>query len=180
MIKTTPTFHGDVVQFYSGQEYCGRLTINYSQKEASIWNVEIFEEFRGRKLGQQMMKETMEFLTETSPEIPLVYLTVNVDNEPAKRVYEKTGFRIVGRDSTFRTDEIYRMEYYMKPAKDCYWTVNGNRKVILDGKEFDDFVPMEFAIKGVRTSKATAYLLSVGFSREEAEEYLSGLNPKEI
>lgn len=59
--------------------------------------------------------------------------------------------------------------------KDFCYTINGERWVYINGKHFQDSIPFHFALKGVRTTKAELYLLSVGFSREDAREFLDSL-----
>jgi hypothetical protein len=62
---------------------------------------------------------------------------------------------------------------------DYYWTINGNRWVHVDGKIHQDYLTARQYLEGLRKTPAHIYLENLGFSCDEAEEYLDGLLPKE-
>ena len=179
MIKETyPSIYGPDLGFFVGSEMKGELSIHYHKTSVSIWGVQIYKEYRGKGLGQQLMKETVEFLESKYPEISMVYLYVATSNEIARYVYEKIGFKFAGYFTKFN-QEVCRMELILRYAEDCFWTVNGNRLVIIDGLVFNDFLTINEQLSGLRKTPAQIYLESLGFSEEEAGDYLDGLSPKE-
>lgn len=178
MLKTAyATTFGDDLDFFSGEDWAGKVSVHYHEKEISIWNVAIFDKFRGKKLGQQMIRETIDFIKsrikKSGDEISTVYLLVDISNDRAQHVYVKNGFEITGYGNFPNT---WRMELKMKNTEqDYFWTVNGNRWVKLNGEILADFLPMESLLKGQRKSPAQIYLENLGFSEDDAEEFLAEL-----
>jgi|WetSurMetagenome_2_1015567.scaffolds.fasta_scaffold94732_2 hypothetical protein len=64
--------------------------------------------------------------------------------------------------------------------EEYYYTINGNRRVHINGRTLEDFLPIAQELKGARKSPAFLYLESLGFSEEDALEYLESLPEKII
>lgn len=84
--------------------------------EADMMNLAVREEYRRQGLGQQLVDALVERLSQQGAHILL--LEVRASNAPAIALYEKLGFRQVGR----------RPNYYFKPKEDALimrkeWTV---------------------------------------------------------
>jgi len=93
-----------VVLFSTNEgEEAGRFTLeipDFRQKNPrlSVWSLQIFEQFRGRKLCNQMMVEAVEMMRKEFPRCNSAYLTVRTNNIPAIKAYEFAGFRITNTD----------------------------------------------------------------------------------
>lgn len=98
------------LDFWHDEIYMGHAYVIIHQDDSmGIWNVEIFEDFRGQGLGTQMMTEVLQYIQDNFRQQESVFLHVLSDNEPAKKIYKKVGFE--------RTKEVsgkFRMEYYFK------------------------------------------------------------------
>jgi len=70
------------------------VSINYSEKAASIGHVSIAEECRGKGLGTSMIRETIQYLKNRN--VKRIELSTDIKNEAAKRVYSRNGFRLCG------------------------------------------------------------------------------------
>lgn len=70
------------------------LSVDYSKRTAFISHVSIAKEFRGKGLGSFMINEAISFLK--NKKIKKVELSTDIDNEVAKKIYLKNGFRIEG------------------------------------------------------------------------------------
>ncbi len=68
--------------------------INYNKKVASISHISIAKSHRGRGLGTFMIIKTIEFLKQK--DIKKIELSTDAENEAAKRLYLKIGFKISG------------------------------------------------------------------------------------
>ena len=78
----------------------GRVTlIPEKNKHMGIWDVKIFEPFRGKGLGQEMMLEVLELLEKDYSDYSLIFLCVNKWNEKAIHIYKKLGFEFAEDDS---------------------------------------------------------------------------------
>lgn len=59
--------------------------------------------------------------------------------------------------------------------RDFSYTKNGEKRCCLDGKFFRADVPFELQLEGHRISEAEAYLMTLEFTLEEAQEYIDAL-----
>lgn len=79
--------------------YCGVWIII---DEAHITNVAILPEYRGRKLGETLMRKVMELAVER--EVKTMTLEVRVSNDVAQSLYRKLGFQDGGIRKNYYTD----------------------------------------------------------------------------
>lgn len=75
--------------------------------EAHVTNVAILPQYRGRKLGEAMMKKLMEIASELGAKT--MTLEVRVSNEVARKLYRKLGFQ----------DGSIRKNYYTDNQEDA-------------------------------------------------------------
>ena len=82
----------DFTAWLSGDQKAGSFSLYLQPPSACLFEVEIAEPFRGRGLGQAMIRQ----LQDLTPAIGISTLTLQVsgDNLPALRLYKKTGFHI--------------------------------------------------------------------------------------
>ncbi len=75
--------------------------------EGSITNVAVHPEKRGQGIGEKLVREAIR----TGARLKLEYITLEVreSNIPARRLYEKCGFRDMGK----------RKNFYSKPREDA-------------------------------------------------------------
>jgi len=85
----------------------GFLIARYAAAECELENIVVAEEFRGKRVGTQLMQELFTQAQKTDSD--LVFLEVRESNTPAKRFYEKLGFQETGR----------RKAYYSNPVEDA-------------------------------------------------------------
>jgi ribosomal-protein-alanine N-acetyltransferase len=62
-------------------------------EESEITLVAVKKEFQNQGYGKILIERTFEYLKEKS--VKSVYLEVAIDNEPAKKLYEKLGFKFL-------------------------------------------------------------------------------------
>lgn len=79
--------------------YCGVWIII---DEAHITNVAILPEYRGRKLGEALMRKVMELAIER--EVKTMTLEVRMSNEVAQSLYRKLGFQDGGIRKNYYSD----------------------------------------------------------------------------
>lgn len=70
--------------------------------EAHVTNVAILPQYRGRKLGEAMMKKLMEIASELGAKT--MTLEVRLSNEVARKLYRKLGFQDGGIRKNYYTD----------------------------------------------------------------------------
>lgn len=75
--------------------------------EAHITNVAVLPEYRNKGIGKMLLEKMIEVCR--CSEIDVMSLEVRKNNEPAKSLYRKFGFREVGM----------RPNYYTKPTEDA-------------------------------------------------------------
>lgn len=79
--------------------YCGVwLVID----EAHITNIAVLPEYRGKKLGETLLKKMMDIAIEAGAET--MTLEVRVSNTPARSLYKKLGFQEGGIRKNYYTD----------------------------------------------------------------------------
>ena len=86
---------------------CGDLPLGYAvvwivEKEAELHWLEIFEDFRGRGLGKELLKLLLEELKRMG--VKKLLLEVSDKNLPALGLYRSFGFREVGRRKNYYPD----------------------------------------------------------------------------
>lgn len=84
--------------------YVGSQTVLDS---ADMMNLAVFPNFRRQGIAERLVNGLMEALGEKG--VKSLLLEVRISNEPAKRLYQKLGFEIVGK----------RPGYYEKPREDA-------------------------------------------------------------
>lgn len=84
--------------------YVGSQTVLDS---ADMMNLAVSPEFRRQGIGEQLVNCLVEALRENG--VKSLLLEVRFSNEPAKQLYQKLGFEIVGK----------RPGYYEKPREDA-------------------------------------------------------------
>ena len=84
--------------------YVGSQTVLDS---ADMMNLAVSQDFRRQGIGEQLVNSLTEALAEKG--VKTLLLQVRISNEPAKQLYQKLGFEIVGK----------RPRYYEKPREDA-------------------------------------------------------------
>ena len=84
--------------------YVGSQTVLYS---ADMMNLAVSQDFRRQGIAEQLVNSLTEALAEKG--VKTLLLEVRISNEPAKQLYQKLGFEIVGK----------RPRYYEKPREDA-------------------------------------------------------------
>lgn len=99
--------HGRIFVCCEDGAFLGYASIAFVLDEGSINNIAVFPEYRRRGAGDSLLW----FLDEEAERLGLSFFTLEVraSNEAAQRLYEKHGYRVVGR----------RRSFYRKPAEDA-------------------------------------------------------------
>ena len=84
--------------------YVGSQTVLDS---ADMMNLAVSQDFRRQGIGEQLVNSLTEALAEKG--VKTLLLEARISNEPAKQLYQKLGFEIVGK----------RPRYYEKPREDA-------------------------------------------------------------
>ena len=84
--------------------YVGSQTVLDS---ADMMNLAVSQDFRRQGIGEQLVNSLTEALAEKG--VKTLLLEVRISNGPAKQLYQKLGFEIVGK----------RPRYYEKPREDA-------------------------------------------------------------
>lgn len=79
--------------------YCGVWLV---MDEAHITNIALLPQYRGRKLGETLLRKVMELAKEAGAQT--MSLEVRVSNLPARRLYKKLGFQEGGIRKNYYTD----------------------------------------------------------------------------
>ncbi|MCR2823580.1 ribosomal protein S18-alanine N-acetyltransferase [Lederbergia panacisoli] len=79
--------------------YCGVWLV---MDEAHITNIAVLPEFRGRKLGEALLRKMMSLAKEAGTKT--MTLEVRVSNTPARSLYKKLGFQEGGIRKNYYTD----------------------------------------------------------------------------
>lgn len=100
-----PEEDGTVFCYYdSAENYAGEFLF----VDGSIWNLEIFPEFRGRGYCQKMLVEFFNLTNQKN-----MVLWVDENNHVAKHIYEKMGFKYTGKSEQSEEEGetiIFQME----------------------------------------------------------------------
>ena len=100
----------EIYRFFVAEEeekVLGYIGMYLCIDEADITNVAVFPEARGRGIGEALLAALMSGAREDGAAV--FYLEVRDSNVPARRLYEKQGFRIIGK----------RKDYYTEPTEDA-------------------------------------------------------------
>lgn len=79
--------------FYQQDNYSGHFYITHEKNCLSIWDVRIFEQYRNKGLGKQMMEECLELIRGVYSEYSSAILFVESNNIPAVKLYTSVGFK---------------------------------------------------------------------------------------
>jgi ribosomal-protein-alanine N-acetyltransferase len=79
----------------SGRRLCGFILSRLAAGEAEILSVAVAAPWRGRGLARRLLDLHMRRLAGLG--VRAIFLEVGEDNEPARRLYRRAGFRQVGR-----------------------------------------------------------------------------------
>lgn len=83
---------GTNYEFIYADSIIGAFRLIPEKNGVSIWNVGIDSNYRGIGLGNEMMKECVEFIQQNYPKGSLVFLWVDMSNTPAVKSYQNAGF----------------------------------------------------------------------------------------
>ncbi len=86
-----------------GRRIIGFVASRIGADEAEILSIAIAASYRGRGLSREMLRTHLGHLAGRG--VATVFLEVEENNQPARRLYDRTGFRVVGR----------RERYYRQP-----------------------------------------------------------------
>jgi len=92
--------HSFAVEEDGGVVGYGFLWIIFEQ--AHLVNIAIRESHRGRGIGERLLVHLLRYAELNGAE--LIHLEVRVNNEAAIKLYEKHGFRALGRSANFYSD----------------------------------------------------------------------------
>jgi len=106
---------GVVLVGEEADKLCGFVCARAVAGEWEIENVVVAAEFLRRGIADELLRELVQ---RAESEASAILLEVRESNLPARRLYEKHGFREVGR----------RREYYREPAEDAIlYALRSNR-----------------------------------------------------
>lgn len=89
------------------EKIVGYICSNYLLDEAHILNVTVHPDFRKQGIALQLVHHMIDLLRKEG--CLTIFLEVRISNEPALRMYEKAGFRIISA----------RKAYYTLPVEDA-------------------------------------------------------------
>ena len=94
-----------------------------------ILNLAVLPEFRRRGIGSMLLRDALNELKRLKPDINLITLEVRESNTAAIELYEKFGFKVMGK----------RISYYDKPHENAIImglsTAHGNLKSFMKKEE---------------------------------------------
>ena len=99
-ILSLPAFHGVVLE--EAGRFIGYLVAYEILDEGELLNIAILPEDRGRGLGRRLLKNWLDRLREER--FRAVFLDVRVNNDPAIRLYESFGFKVIGTRKGYYTN----------------------------------------------------------------------------
>lgn len=87
------------------------LSFKGLRKKSVIFSIAIDKEFRHKGFGRKLLEESMKEMKINN--VSAVFLYVNVNNIPAVKLYEKTGFSIVKevKNVCGQKERCYKMEF---------------------------------------------------------------------
>lgn len=98
------------VPFFVAEEdgaVAGYVIAQYAADQGEILNLGVASPYRGRGLGRSLVERALAELAAQG--VTSVFLEVRDSNQAARRLYERLGFREVGR----------RVSYYEQPREDA-------------------------------------------------------------
>lgn len=101
MLVARPDSHSDKDQI------AGFIVARLFADELHVNNVAVRPEFRGRGLGSALLQSTLAQARKRNAKV--AQLEVRAGNEEAQRLYQRSGFAVVGR----------RKNYYRQPTEDA-------------------------------------------------------------
>jgi ribosomal-protein-alanine N-acetyltransferase len=108
---TEQTFRGlvdrpdtDVLSALSGDEVVGFAVAWSVGDQAELGNVAVAKEWRGRGVGERLVREVVTRLGRRG--VHEIFLEVRVSNRTARRLYERLGFVAVGAPSVYQPMEL--------------------------------------------------------------------------
>ena len=107
MISQLPNDNHVFLVALDGERVIGYVGMMNVLDEGYISNVAVMESYRRQKIGDMLISELVKRANDL--ELALVTLEVRASNEPAKALYAKHGFEVVG----------IRKGYYTKPKEDA-------------------------------------------------------------
>ncbi|MPM85852.1 Mycothiol acetyltransferase [bioreactor metagenome] len=86
------------------------LSFKGLRKKSVIFSIAIDKEFRNRGFGRKLLKESIKEMKINN--VSAIFLYVNVNNVPAVKLYEKTGFTILNEVENIcgKNERCYKME----------------------------------------------------------------------
>ena len=107
IISQLPDDNREFLVALDGERVIGYVGMMRVIDEGYISNVAVTQDYRRQKIGDMLIDELMK--RAEAAELAFVTLEVRASNEPAKALYAKHGFEVVG----------LRKGYYTKPKEDA-------------------------------------------------------------
>ncbi len=85
-----------------GNKIIGFIVSRTAADEAEILSVAVDSDYRGRGLSRDLLRTHLGYLAGHG--LKTVFLEVEENNRPARALYEKAGFRMVGRRERYYKD----------------------------------------------------------------------------
>jgi ribosomal protein S18 acetylase RimI-like enzyme len=91
-----------------------RNTVEKENHKATVQSVYVSPKARGQRIGVKLIEKVIEF-TEEHEDLWQLFLMVTKHNEPARGLYEKMGFEVIGEQKhSLRVGDEYIDEYIMR------------------------------------------------------------------
>jgi len=106
-IYNQPISHPFVIEDAKTKKIIGYVIYWIIGEEAHINNIALHPEFRGRGIGEYVLRNIIELIKEAGARF--ITLEVRPSNIPARKLYQKLGFRL----------KTIRKDYYINPKEDA-------------------------------------------------------------
>ncbi len=105
----TQIFNGNAVfaAVYEGDSIAGYITGQIAADECELYRIAVLPQYRKQHIGDMLMKYFFDQCEKHN--VKSIFLEVRSSNLPARRLYEKSGFRVLA----------VRKNYYSEPAEDA-------------------------------------------------------------
>lgn len=100
--------HPWVARLLPSRELAGYLCFWLFEGEAHVLNLAVHSQYRQQGIGSRLIRVAMDYWKKAG--VVSVFLEVRESNEPARRLYEQIGFRMITR----------RSKYYKNPKEDAF------------------------------------------------------------